>query len=232
MRINKFLRNFLFPVKCLGCQKEGTFLCPECLEKIPFLPYYPCPKCLKPSLFGGICLDCGKSRFPISRLIVATSYKNELVASLIKQFKFYPFSLELANPLAVLLVKTIKESGFAPYLKQKNFIIVPVPLLWRDKAKRGFNQSEELAKIMAKNFNLSLNTNIVKKTKKTNPQIGLGKEERKKNLKESFKTKTKINGNFLIVDDIITTGSTLREVAKTLKKAGANEIWAAVLAKA
>lgn len=231
MWITKLIKNYLFPVKCLGCQKQGTFLCQECFNKIPYLPYYPCPKCLKPSLFGSLCLNCQKSKFPISRLIIATSYKDKLVASLIKQFKFYPFSLELAQPLARLLIETINQSNFLPYLQKENFILVPIPLFPKDKRKRGFNQAEELAKIISKNLNLPLKTDLIKKIKKTNPQVKLKAEERKKNLKNVFLAKKNISGNFLLVDDIVTTGTTLKEAANALKKSGANQIWAAALAK-
>ena len=232
MWITKLIKEILFPVYCIGCGKEGMYICQNCLNKIPSFPYSLCPKCLRPYRSGGLCPNCQKSKFPISRLIVAASYKNEIVSQLVRKFKFYPFAIELSKPLGILLSKAIKQSNTLSYLRKHRFILVPVPLFFKDKAERGFNQSEELAKVVSQELELPLKTNLIRKNKKTKPQVGLKAKERKKNLKQSFIAKKPISGNFLLIDDIITTGATLKEVAQTLRQAGANEIWAAVLAKA
>jgi len=232
MKLIKTTKNFLFPVHCLGCNKKGDYLCPDCLNKITLISHNFCPKCLKISSNGRLCPNCKNSSFPVEKIIISLYYSNPLVAELIKKYKFFPFAYELAKPLGLLLSKAIKETNALSYLQKENFKIIPVPLTKKDKAKRGFNQTYELAKIVSHELNLPISENTIFKIKTTKPQVGLNAQQRKNNLKNAFQVKKNLNQeNFLIIDDIITTGSTVYQVAKTLKNKGANQIWAAILAK-
>jgi len=114
-------------------------------------------------------------------------------------------------------------------------MIVPIPLYRRKLKERGFNQAELLARIISKYFNIKLNKNNLKRIKSTQSQTKLSANERIKNVKGVFKVK---NGkefwekNILLVDDIYTTGATVEEAAKILKRAKAKEIYVFVLARA
>ena len=132
-----------------------------------------------------------------------------------------------------------KPCGLSPADAAK-YIILPMPLHRQRQSKRGFNQSTELIKPLAKHLNLpigSRETGLCARTKPTDPQIELSPKERFKNVKSAFRindhARTEIKGaNILIVDDVITSGATINELARELKKAGAKKIIGWALLKA
>jgi len=115
-----------------------------------------------------------------------------------------------------------------------DFLLIPVPLAKRRIRWRGFNQAEEIAKNLAEYLEIPLINDVLIKTKETLPQIDLAEEARKENIKGAFliKNEEKIKGKkILLIDDVYTTGSTLEESSRILKKAGAREVWGAVVAR-
>lgn len=211
-KIKKFVLNLFFPKKCLGCGQADIYLCPTCFNKIEIVPTYQKQKYL-------------------DKLIAVTEYKNPLIRELIKSFKYH-FVRELARPLGCLLIKALEK-----YWKFEDwkFIIIPIPLYAIRIRKRGFNQAELLAKEVSKHFNLPLKTDILKRIITTEPQANIKDEEkRKQNIKGVFALKPKylVKGkSIILIDDVTTTGATLIEAAKILKKSGANEVWGLVVAK-
>jgi len=134
---------------------------------------------------------------------------------------------------------------FLKFLETKP-IIIPVPLHKLRENWRGFNQAALLGKEFAKRFGFKFSDKILERIKDTRPQVELRGKKRRENIKGVFALSEKIhprgekilhpggvlrNRNFLLVDDVWTTGSTLRECAKVLKKAGAGKIWALTLAR-
>lgn len=112
-------------------------------------------------------------------------------------------------------------------------IIIPVPLHVTKLRGRGFNQSAILAKELTKAWDIPLNLDSLIKIKNTPEQALLSEEERRDNLKNAFIVKNKLNNlKIALVDDVVTTGSTLKECAKALKKAGAKNIYAITLTRA
>ena len=113
-------------------------------------------------------------------------------------------------------------------------IIIPVPVHKKRKRQRGYNQTELIAKEIAKEMNLKIERNVLIKTINTKPQSELSKEDRKCNIKDVFKVQNKekiLKKNILIFDDIYTTGSTANECAKTFKKAGVKKVGVLTIAK-
>lgn len=213
-KIKNFFLNLFFPKKCLGCNKPDTYLCQVCFSKIE------------------ININVEKNKY-LSKIITVVSYKNPLVREVIKKFK-YDYIKELANPLSQLLIKPMTLCRI-PSIPHNNTIVVPVPLHNNRLRKRGFNQAELLAKEIANHFNLPLETNILKRTIPTEPQANIKDEdERRKNIKNVFAINFEQsieNKNIILIDDVLTTGATLSEAGKILKKSGAKEIWALVIAK-
>lgn len=116
----------------------------------------------------------------------------------------------------------------------ENSVFIPMPLHKNKKRKRGFNQSEIIAKELSLALNIPLKTNILVKTENTQSQTNLTREERAKNIKNAFQTKnpSEIEGKIIfLVDDVFTTGATMEEAAKTLKKAGASHVWGLAVAR-
>lgn len=129
----------------------------------------------------------------------------------------------LAKPLSGLLMELdIPDSD----------VIIPVPMTKSSLLKRGFNQSLLIAKEVSIIKGIPLDIDSLQKAKETLPQVGLRAEERVKNLKNVFSLKGDLRGKrVLLVDDVMTTGATLRECSKTLLKAGAIEVKGLVLAR-
>ncbi|MGC9031288.1 MAG: ComF family protein [Minisyncoccia bacterium] len=232
--IKESILNLLFPKFCLGCKKEGTFICEDCLSTIEISEYTFCPFCEKPNrTFLG--KTCKKHRnFYLNGLFSATSFQNNLVKTLIYNFKYEPFLKELAKPLSFLIISHFLLSKNEIVFKNSNSLILPIPLHISRLKFRGFNQSELIAKEITNYFNVEFSNNVLFRIKKTKPQIKLNKEERKENIKESFlvrENKIIKNKTIFLVDDVFTTGFTMEEAAKALKIAGAKSVYGIVIAR-
>ena len=245
-QINSFILDTLFPISCLNCNKDGIWLCPECLNKIKLLPEQVCPYCEKNITDAGrVCPAC-KNKFldknaviPLDNLIVASSYKENNISSLVHLYK-YNFIRDLSVPLGKLLIKTILKNNLPlPDL------IIPVPLHKKRLRWRGFNQSELLANYIGENitpgFPIPVLSDFIIRKKYTRPQMKIKNyKERQKNIEGIFSVG---NNNYcslqddvarktiLLVDDIATTGSTLFECGKILKKYGAKKVFGLVIAR-
>jgi competence protein ComFC len=229
--LKKYLLNLFFPKFCFSCQREGEYLCQDCLATIDILYWCFC-LCESPQRIpeAGKCRNC-RGKF-LNGLYFAASYKNNLVKNLICKLKYEPYVKELAPSLASLIITHLN-------LIQKNFlgenaILVPVPLSKKKLKRRGFNQSEEIVKELSKNLGLPLATDALIKEKDTFSQMELSKEERVKNIKGVFAVKNNEaikNKKILLVDDVYTTGATMEECARILKKAGAREVWGIAVAR-
>jgi ComF family protein len=239
---NKFILDTLFPIHCLGCGKEGEWLCKECLDKIDILPFQVCPFCEKNVTDKGVaCYQCKEKfqsqdkKLPIDALIVATSYKDNNISRLIHFFK-YNFISDLHVPLGKILIRSFMESNsLLPDL------IIPVPLHKKRIRNRGFNQSELLSMYVSQNISPALPIpvlpNLLERQRHTSPQMKIRSySERQKNIRNAFKISSENtefikNKRVLIIDDVSTTGATIFECGKTLKQNGAKEVIGGVIAR-
>lgn len=227
-----FVLDLLFPKFCVGCGKEGGWICSQCQEKIILIKKPTCPICNQLTPKDQFCSKC-RSKTYLTGVIVAAYYQEGPLKEAIHTFK-YDGVFELAKDLGQMLIKAMKQIE-----KPKNFVIIPVPLHYKRQAKRGFNQAELLAKEIVKVYpHCSLLTNSLVRTKQTKKtQVELSGRERRENIKGIFSwqgTSDELKDQtILLVDDIYTTGATLNECAKVLRqKAGARQVWGVVLAKA
>lgn len=163
-------------------------------------------------------------------------YENPL-RSAIQKLK-YKWVNELAGILSNLLIEY--WARYQPHFLDKikvmhgeNWAVMPVPLHWTRQNKRGYNQSALLGKLLAKKMGLEYK-DLLKRTRPTKPQVGLDSYQRKQNIRNAFALKSKDQRpmtNILLVDDVWTTGSTLRECCYVLKRGGAKSVWAITLAR-
>ncbi len=211
----RIFTELLFPKRCLGCHREGSHCCEDCFSLISLAP--------APSV-----LERNSS---LSGLFCATSYEDTFAQRLIHAFKYPPFLRDLAKPLALSIIAHISLLNKPIYPPD---VICPVPLHKKRLKWRGYNHAEELARQLGKAFSLPVVTDALIRTKHTSPQANLGRKERLKNMQGVFEIRNpqEIAGkNILLVDDVYTTGATMEECARVLKKAGASRVFGAVVAR-
>ena len=234
----EFILDLFFPKFCLGCRKEGIYLCDDCRALLDISEFHYClcnkkPQRLLPEQKNGKCDRCKNKK--LSGLYSALPYKEkQLTKKLIYQFKYQPYLKDLAKTLASIIIEHLVLSGKNTDEIWNNGILIPIPL---DKKKikiRGYNQAEELAKELSKILQIPVISDSLIKIKSTKPQMELSKEEREKNLENAFTIKNpeKISGKkIFLVDDVYTTGSTMEECAKILKNASIEQVWGIALAR-
>lgn len=225
------IKNILFPRLCFYCGKKIThgYLCQVCEEKIEFLHPPLCRLCSMPINRNStnICKNCIKKSADYDKLVSITAYKEPLI-SLVHLFKYKDCDY-LAEYFAALMIKHLSKINFS--LEEYSFI-TSIPVHSQTYKKRGYNQAELLGKKIADYFKIPFKNDIIYKDKFKPSQAKLPKEKRESNIKNTFTVKNNLlNQNIVIIDDIFTTGATIRECASTLKKKGADNILAITLAK-
>ncbi len=227
--VQKIILDSLFPIRCLGCGKFDEWICTDCHSTLPILTEQHCPVCKKHiTLNGEICPQCYTTKSnSFDGVFVASYYHDKLLKQTIHYYK-YRFVHDLSEPLSLLLAQALQNSTLST-----PDMIIPVPLHKRRYRWRGFNQSEKLARSL--NLQIPIITDILLRVRYTIPQVKMrNKSNRKKNLINAFEIKnpTQIVGkNILLIDDIMTTGATFTECAKTLKLSGAKTVFCLVLAR-
>lgn len=222
MNIRSFIEQ-RFPPRCLLCQAPSGPLCPACLDDLPWLPEAHCPVCALPGPGGETCGRCLKEPPAFSRARALFAYGFP-VDRLIQRLK-YQERLSFAPLLGSLLAQQVQ--GDLPDLW------LPMPLHANRLKTRGFNQAVEIARELAAKTGVPMRADWAKRIRDTPPQAGLKREARRKNMRGAFECSRHVAGlHVCIVDDVMTTGSTLDELARTLKSAGAREVSCAVVARA
>jgi len=231
------LLDILFPKRCVNCKKAGDYVCQNCFIYISFDTKSLCLICNRPS-FNSLTHPVCKRKYSIDGCFSAISY-NKIAKKLISNFKYKPYLTDLKIFLSELFVESIiQNENFMAQVSNPSassgWVFVPVPLFSSKLRKRGYNQSEILAKALSKKFNFQ-SQNILERIKDTKNQFKLLKHEREENMKDAFILKARVGPlsqhNIFLVDDIVTTGSTLKEAAKILKRNGANKVFGLTLAR-
>lgn len=226
--------DFLFPKYCVNCRKVGDYICPSCFSFLSFDVSMICLVCNKGSIDGLTHPGC-KSSLSIDGAFCAVAYKG-IVKKLIYNFKYKPYLSDLNKTLTELFYESIIQQEIFQNVLKTSPILVPVPLSKKRLRSRGYNHSRLLAEGLSKYFNLKL-IEALQRIKETKSQFGLKLKDRKVNLKDAFMLNTKYpsallrSSNILLVDDILTTGSTLLEAARILKKNGAKKVYGLTLAR-
>lgn len=237
--IINFLKDILAPKKCYSCKKEWNFLCEDCFYKLDnFKPFcYICKKDSKNFKIHKKCLienrllewkNFNDKEIFLDRVIVMTHYKNNVVKKLIKDFKFY-WKKDIWEELWEMLWNFINNNIELSLKLESDLIVLPVPLHFLKKIKRWFNQSEIIAKGLTKKLNIKYSRNTIIRYKYTRQQSKLIRIKRLQNLNNSFKINKKYIDNvdkkiILVIDDVVSSWTTLNEIAKTLKKNWAKKV--------
>ncbi|MBI3044763.1 MAG: ComF family protein [Betaproteobacteria bacterium] len=213
----------LLPQSChlCGADSAGAPLCSPCLEDLPWLPRDRCAVCALPLPSGSICGACLDRPPRFDRVEALFAYRYP-VDALIHAFK-YGGRLALARVLGGLVARAVGRDVDA---------IVPMPLAHGRLAERGFNQALEIARVAAAGTSVRLLPDACRKVADTPPQATLPWKERARNVRRAFACDADLNGmRVAVVDDVLTTGATLNELARVLRRAGAAEVRGWVVAR-
>ncbi len=223
--------DLLFPTVCTGCRSYGVLLCSECLDKIK-APKQICIACNTPSTKGKTCLKCLTSN-PLlpDYLWCVSNYNQDLISKIVTTLKYIGVK-DLGNTCAKLSVDFLNKNFPPKALEQlrQNFYISYIPMHKNKQISRGFNQTQLIAERLAKLLYMPV-LPMLEKTKKTKAQMSLKRHQRLTNLDGAFKGFSCAGKNVLLIDDVITTGSTMLECTKELKKAGAKKVICLAFAK-
>ena len=215
----------LLPQDCFLCAAPSgdSLLCPACAAGLPLLTSERCPICALPTPASSICGACLKHmpHFDATEAVFRYEFP---VDSLIHSLK-YAHRIASADFLGKALARM--ASPFRPDL------IVPVPLSAARLAERGFNQSVEIARPLARALGSPLEISRIHRRRDTTPQASLPWKERARNIRHAFECDVDLTDKTVfVVDDVMTTGATLDELARTLKAHGAARVENRVLARA
>jgi len=212
------IKIILSPKFCLIClnKKENRYICLKCLKNNNFSLKVFCFKCQK--LITSELKTCHLDS-PIKFLFSFSTYENETFKKLVLNGKNQAY--EILTDLGYFIGEELKTSKL--YFKIKDFYLCPVPLTKKSLLKRGFNQAEVLASSISSVTNLPIFRGLIK-IKETLDQSQLDYKQRLTNLKQAFDLKDKPPLKVILIDDIKTTGTTLKECAKVLRKNGTKEV--------
>ncbi len=213
----KNLSSLLFGGTCFLCRGAAReVLCRECNADLPRLHPPRCPRCALESPQGAVCGRCLAQPPHYDATVAALAYEFP-ADTLVHALKFRG-ELALAPLLGNLLAPMIAPG-------ERIDCVVPVPLSARRLRERGYNQAVELARPLAAAARAPLELSLCERSRDAPPQIDLPWSERERNVRGAFRcTRSLIGASVAVVDDVMTTGATLDEVAATLKGAGASQV--------
>ena len=218
--------DFLFPRWCVGCGREGEFICPSCRRSLPRVMPPLCPRCGKPRPSGTLCPTCVSWQAEIDGIRSPFRFDG-VMRQAIHQLKYRNLRA-LAEPLAKLLNDYLATNPIP------GEVLVPVPLHQKRLRERGYNQSRLLAKELGKLTNLPVVDDCLIRQRHAPPQARSSTvEERRRNVAGAFVCRDHRlqDKQVLLIDDVSTSGATLDAGAAALKAARATSVWGLVLAR-
>lgn len=226
--------DLLLPPTCLLCGQllppgsDPRKFCVSCRLDMPPLPESHCSRCAQPFPAGTsqhLCTTCLKRPPAFTSVHAAGTYQGSVKAA-IQKLK-YRNQVNLAQPLGQLLGESMEAINFAADC------IIPVPLHPGRLQERGYNQALEISRPLARRLRVPIEADLLQRTLKTPPQQGLTAFERKNNLRNAFTlTQTTSIRNVLLVDDVMTTGETVRECCRILLQGKVEKVQVAVIGRA
>lgn len=225
------LFDFLFPRVCVGCSRElrSGALCNDCARTLPNTETPRCPHCARRVPRGVLTREC-RGALRVARIASGLPYAHPMVRAAIDALK-YESIRELADPLGERLAAQLRTIFDDPPPLPP--LLLAVPLYDRRLRARGFNQSALLAQRAARQLRLPYAEGALVRVRETEQQAKLERAQREKNVYDAFLARAHprlTTSTVILIDDVATTGATLREAARALRRAGAREVWAATAA--
>ena len=217
----------IFPPVCASCRVVGSLLCVDCRTQLQWVDHPICESCGQiASRPGDLCKVCLIRPLPLKQIRAAVFFEDP-ASTLIHKMK-YEGLFGLAEPL-VDLMACAWEKWQTPI-----DIILPIPLHPDRERKRGYNQSDLLARGFGKHLNIAVDSKIIYRTRYTSPQVELNARDRLTNVSGAFVVQSQkaMGKDVLLIDDVCTTGATMAAAAEVLLEAGAASVSGYCVARA
>ncbi len=226
VKLKRMALDLLFPRRCVGCGREGAFICPPCQISMPRIMPPFCPKCGRPQTSGLLCPDCVGWQADIDGIRSPFRFEG-VIRQAVYQLKYR--NLRAIVPTVVRLMADYLATAPVP-----GDILVPVPLHRKRLRERGYNQSGLIAGELGRVINLPVSGDGLERQLNTSPQARTATvDERRSNVTGAFICRQDglRDKRIILIDDVATSGVTLDACAGALKEAGAATVWGLTLAR-
>ncbi len=228
--VSKRLAHALFPPLCINCNKDGSYVCEECIQKILWIdPYYACRMCGAP--FGRLTCTCCRHQGDFTGCICAVG-SGEVALKIVKTYKNGP-EINLAPFIATSIVVALEMAeleGVMPFALDEVDGVCYIPARYDAMVKRGFDHMEVVGRICSHLLNVALIECL--EVGEVEDQRSLGREQRFENMNNSIRVTQNIAGlNLILIDDVITTGATILAAQQALETAGAQCVFPAAFCR-
>lgn len=225
--------DIIAPRVCAGCEREGSWFCASCIAAVAWDANLVCIGCNRFARFGTTCDQCRRT-FSLDGVLAATSFDAPAMRRLIHLVKYAP-ARDAAGAFSFLVDAWYAQGGSVACAETVGAasVVVPIPLHRRRERERGFNQSAVIARAIAARFGTRV-LPALRRARTTPPQAELDRAARLTNVTGAFACTdvAAVRGrSVLLIDDVVTTGATMSECARTLRAAGAARIWGFALAR-
>ena len=218
--------DLLFPKRCVACDRQGAFICGECESGMPVIGTPRCHRCGNPGPGPCLCIAAADRVWPLDGIRSGFEFKSP-VREAILALKFANLR-SVGSTLSAYLAGTLRGDDL------KFDVLMPVPLHRRRMRQRGYNQSEILAAGLGKEIGVEVDGCCLRRMTYLGPQARASTaDERRANVAHAFECRPgRVEGKRIaVIDDVTTTGATLRACAAALKKVGAGEVWGITVAR-
>ena len=221
-----FFLDLLFPKRCVACDKHGALICGECESRIPVIGTPLCHRCGNEGPNPCLCIAAADRVWPLDGIRSGFEFKSPIREAILA-LKFANLR-SVGNTLATYLTEVMREDGL------EFDVLTPVPLHKRRLRQRGYNQSEIVAASLGKKMGIDVDIRCLRRVTYAGPQARASTaDERRANVAHAFVCRPGRveEKRVAVIDDVTTTGATLRACAAALKRGGAAEVWGITVAR-